>query len=166
MSRASRSVPCDRDREPYPGTGTSAGKGEYDSFHAALKSIKVKVRHDRYTLGRFSPTAGVTLPAANPDLGTLADEFLHAWNHHHGRGKYLEAEAAELHCKVYDMAVETFRKTGKGTSGLPDGWERTFHQLEALNYLSSPLHKPRFLARIEDDLLRWALNWKRDRPGG
>jgi len=166
MTFASRRMTCDRAKTPYPGTGRPASKGEYESFHAALKAMQVKVKHDKDTLGRFSPTMGVTLPTENPDLATLADEFLHAWNHHYGRGKFLDAEAAEQHRHVYDMAVDVFKRTGKGTSGLPDGWERTFHQLEALNYLSAPLHKPRFLSRIEDDLWRWSLQWKQDRPGG
>ena len=157
---------CDRSDEPYPGTGLPVTQGEYESFRAALKAMEVKLKHDKDTLGRFSPTMGITLPAANPDLATLADEFLHAWNHRHGRGKYLDSEAAQQHLDVYARAVRIFKETGKGTSGLPDGWERTFHQLEALNYLCAPLHKPRFLARIDNDLLRWALQWKADRPGG
>jgi hypothetical protein len=152
--------------EPYPGTGLAVSKGEYDSFRAALRAMEVRLKHDRHTLGRFSPTSGITLPAANPDLATLADEFFHAWNHRHGRGRYLDADAATWHCRIYDMAVDVFKKSGKGTSGLPDGFERTFHQLEALNHLASPLHKPRFLQRIDNDLWRWALAWKAGLPGG
>ena len=150
--------------DPYPGTGLVVSKGEYESFRAALRAMEIKLKHDKHTLGRFSPTAGITLPAATPDLATLADEFFHAWNHLHERGKYLEAEAARWHRDIYQMAVDVFKKSGKGTSGLPDGFERTFHQLEALNFLVSPLHKPRFLERIDNDLWLWALAWKAGLP--
>ena len=157
---------CSRMQDPYPGTGLMATKGEYESFRAALRAMEVKLKHDKDTLGRFSPTAGITLPAANPDLATLADEFMHAWNHHHERGKYLDTEAARWHRDIYQMAVAVFKQTGQGTSGLRDGFERTFHQLEALNYLSAPLHKPRFLERIDNELGCWALAWKASLPGG
>jgi hypothetical protein len=155
-----------RQTDPSPGTGLAASKGEYASFRAALRAIEVKLKHDRHTLGRFSPLTGITLPTANPDLGTLADEYLHAWNHHHGRGLYLDADGARWHLRIFDMAVDVFRKSGRGTSGLPDGYERSFHQLEALNYLCAPGYKPHFLDRIHNDLQRWAHAWREDLPGG
>jgi hypothetical protein len=162
----SMSTPLFRQTEPSPGTGLAASKGEYASFRAALRAIEVKLKHDRHTLGRFSPVTGITLPAANPDLGTLADEYLHAWNHHHGRGLYLDADGARWHLRIFDMAVDVFRKSGRGTSGLADGFERSFHQLEALNYLCAPGYKPHFLDRIHNDLQRWSRAWRDELPGG
>lgn len=54
--------------DPYPGTGFVVSKGEYESFRAALRAMEIKLKHDKHTLGRFSPTAGITLPAAYPAI--------------------------------------------------------------------------------------------------
>jgi hypothetical protein len=79
-------------------------------------------------------------------VGTLVDEYMHVWNQHMGRGLFLESAAAETHLRMERLVMRG------GTKSLTTVDNRIVHQLEALNFVRSDVHVPRFVRPVQKQL--------------
>jgi hypothetical protein len=121
-----------------------ANKGLRKSFSKAMYSVGAKVKFVTEGDSYFNPrtmTAVINKKTATP--GTLLDEFTHAFNRMHGKGRYLSDELAEVH-RALANRVKVLGSTDR--LGLADN--TLYHQLELLNFLNSGMKKPGFIRVI------------------
>ncbi|MBX9701823.1 MAG: hypothetical protein K2X74_20475 [Acetobacteraceae bacterium] len=147
----------------YPGSDKPALTDDFAALAELCEQMNVSLTHE--TGGHFFAPAtrriNIDTKTASArgfvSVGHLTDEFLHAWNQMHGRGKHVPAAMAEQHVAWGTAAARD------GTRSLGTNQNRCFHKLEALNFLNSQTHIPRFIWRIPHvDLRVFALSWVQD----
>jgi RHS repeat-associated protein len=139
--------------EPSPGTGLLASHDMVADFERSLAKLGYRlmnVHGERRTIS----SGVVRLDLRRVDVGTLIDEYMHAWNQVWGRGTYLGQNA-----KLEHLALERAIRELGNSSLLGPGRERVFHQLEALNFLNSGHHIPSFVWPVRKELKNWSLSW-------
>ncbi len=76
------------------------------------------------------------------------DEYAHAFNSIHGKGKYLPDELADMHRRLAEKV-----RNG-GTDALNYAENELYHQLELLNMLRSGQEMPSFIKGIPIEEIR------------
>jgi hypothetical protein len=136
-----------RDLPEYPGSDVPALKVDFSDLSDAARKIGVVVTNSAG--GSFySPSQKlINIDTKTPNqrgfvsVGQLTDEYFHAWNSFHGRGKFLDEKTAGEHKYLGEIAQST------GTKSLGHHKNCSFHQLEALNFIMSGHHVPTFVWR-------------------
>lgn len=150
-----------RDLPEYPGSSKPALKQDFASLREFARQIGIRVEHDG--VGSFFSWEDklINIDTKTPNqrgfvsLGQLTDEYLHAWNQHFGRGKFLDPKAAAEHQAFGRAAMQS------GTRSLGSNQNVAFHKLEALNFIQSGHHAPGFVWRVPmEELRRFAFAWQ------
>ena len=151
------------DYSRYPGSDKKALHVDFAALTEAAQLLNVAVTF--YSGGLyFSPSRLlINIDTKTPNqcgfvsLGQLSDEYLHAWNQVRGRGKFLEAKAAQEHQALGRTAA------ARGTKSLGTKQNTVFHKLEALNFIGSDQHVPSFVWRIPCiEMRQFAYSWTQD----
>ncbi|HEY4250383.1 MAG TPA: hypothetical protein VGM87_04260 [Roseomonas sp.] len=151
------------DYPEYPGSARPALKEDFEALRHACGQLGVTLMHE--SGGHFFNPASwvINIDTRTPNargfvsLGHLTDEFLHAWNQRHGRGRNMDRRLAEQHIGWGRTAAV------HGTRGLGSNQNICFHKLEALNFVDSKADVPRFIWKIPLATLRaFAYSWAQD----